>query len=108
MVFLNRIVPGAADRSYGVHVAAIAGLPRAVVTRARELLRELEASSATLSLGSNPVKAVPVLQPMLLPISNPVIEELAAIEPDALTPLEALQRLYELRQDARRVLGAEG
>lgn len=108
VVFLHRIVPGAADRSYGVHVAAIAGLPRAVVTRARELLRELEASSATLSLGSKPAKAVPVLQPMLLPTSNPVLEELAAIEPDALTPLEALQRLYELRQDARRVLGAEG
>ena len=108
VVFLHRIVPGAADRSYGVHVAAIAGLPRAVVARARELLRELESGSATLSLGFKATKSVSVLQPMLLPTSNPVIEELAAIEPDALTPLEALQRLYELRQDARRVLGAEG
>jgi hypothetical protein len=71
-------------------------------------LRELESSNSTLQLGSQPAKQIPVLQPMLLPASNPVVEALAALEPDALTPLEALQRLYELRQDARRSLGAEG
>lgn len=104
VVFLHRIVPGAADRSYGVHVAAIAGLPRAVVARARELLRELEADA----IASAAPKQAAALQPPLLPPSEPFVDEVAALEPDALTPLEALQRLYELRRDARRILGTDG
>jgi len=106
VVFLHRIVPGAADRSYGVHVAAIAGLPRAVVARARELLRELEAGASASSAPRT--KASAALQPPLLPPTDPFVDAVASIEPDALTPLEALQRLYELRRDARRILGTDG
>jgi DNA mismatch repair protein MutS len=111
VVFLHRIVEGGADRSYGVHVAALAGLPRAVVARARELLRELErqalpaegsgARGAQLPLlGSPPGEgAAP---------ADALFTQLAALEPDALSPLEALQRLYELRREARERLAMEG
>ncbi|MGE3857679.1 MAG: DNA mismatch repair protein MutS [Dehalococcoidia bacterium] len=104
VVFLHRIVDGGADRSYGVHVAALAGLPAAVVARARELLAELEAqpgrpvasreTGAQLSLLGTPEEAL--------------LRELAEIDPDGLTPLAALQRLYELRSAARRRLAIEG
>ena len=110
VVFLHRIVDGGADRSYGVHVAALAGLPRAVVARARELLRGRAARPPD---GGTPVplataggaraSATP-----LLPPAEPLLAALAAIEPDGVTPLEALQELYELRAAARRRLGHEG
>jgi DNA mismatch repair protein MutS len=100
VVFLHRIVPGAADRAYGVHVAALAGLPRAVVARAQALLEDAGVPGE----GSVP----PPTQPALAPAPDALITALAALEPDALTPLEALQRLYELRAAARRQLGVEG
>ncbi|MFN8585295.1 MAG: DNA mismatch repair protein MutS [Dehalococcoidia bacterium] len=107
VVFLHRIVPGAADRSYGVHVAALAGLPRPVVARARELLRELEA--AVLARPALPPPPTSPLQPSLLAgRADDLLEELAELDPDALTPIEALQRLYELRGVARRRLALEG
>ncbi len=104
VVFLHRIVPGAADRAYGVHVAALAGMPRAVVARARELLQQAERMPTSLEQMAS--KAV--LQPPLLPPVDAFLEEAAALEPDVLTPLEALQRLYELRAAARARLGIEG
>jgi DNA mismatch repair protein MutS len=122
VVFLHRIVDGGADRSYGVHVAALAGLPRPVVARARELLRALEARALTLEArpgalaaldggagaGTTPQVALEAgLQAVLLAGPEPLLEELAALEPDGLSPLEALQQLYELRAAARRRLGHE-
>ena len=116
VVFLHRIGEGAADRSYGVHVAALAGLPRAVVARARELLARLEAAPAGAGWadGDPPGAALPAVpaggSQLPLPAAPPeaLAEELAALEPDALSPLEALQRLYELRAAARARLGIEG
>jgi len=105
VVFLHRIVDGGADRSYGVHVAALAGLPRAVVARARELLLTFERDSGGLLATAG--GAAPIAVP-LQPVPEPLVEQLAALEPDALTPLEALQQLYELRAAARRRLGVEG
>ena len=113
VVFLHRIVDGGADRSYGVHVAALAGLPRAVIARARELLLALERDRA----GDGEAVAWNVTAPegQQLPLHAPaahvsdmLLEELAALEPDDLSPLEALQRLYELRAEARARLGVEG
>ncbi len=118
VVFLHRIVEGGADRSYGVHVAALAGLPRAVVDRARELLHQLEAErpaqrgdaagqlSLLGALRVEPLNASTTLPPVAGP--DPLLGELAALEPDALSPLEALQRLYELRREARDRLALEG
>jgi DNA mismatch repair protein MutS len=105
IVFLRRIVPGGADRSYGVHVAELAGLPKAVVQRAREVLRELES-------GDGRAASAAVVTPQLslfasTPPDDGLRRELAAIEVDAMTPLDALTRLYELRDRARGGLTKE-
>jgi DNA mismatch repair protein MutS len=88
--FLHRVVPGGADRSYGIHVAALAGLPSGVIARARQVLAELERQ--------RPLE--PPEQQLGLPMEmapDPLRKELEGIEPDSLSPLEALQKLYELR-----------
>jgi DNA mismatch repair protein MutS len=88
--FLHRVVAGGADRSYGIHVAAVAGLPAAVIARARQVLEELERQ--------RPLE--PPEQQLGLPIElapDPLRKELEGIEPDSLSPLEALQKLYQLR-----------
>jgi DNA mismatch repair protein MutS len=91
-----------------VHVAALAGLPPAVVARARELLHELERQAAGIASGpESPISNA--AQPWLLTAApDALVAELAALEPDALTPLEALERLYELRHSARQRLAVEG
>jgi DNA mismatch repair protein MutS len=96
VVFLHRILPGGADRSYGVHVARLAGLPRPVVQRAAALLAELEAGGRERA----PAAAAPQL-PLFAPADDGLRAELAALEPDAMTPLEALRKLYELAERAR-------
>ncbi len=88
--FLHRVVPGGADRSYGIHVAALAGLPSGVIARARQVLAELERQ--------RPLE--PPEQQLGLPIElapDPLRQELEDLQPDSLSPLEALQKLYELR-----------
>jgi DNA mismatch repair protein MutS len=88
--FLHRVVPGGADRSYGIHVAALAGLPSGVIARARQVLAELERQ--------RPLE--PPEQQLGLPIEmapDPLRKEIEELEPDSLSPLEALQKLYELR-----------
>jgi DNA mismatch repair protein MutS len=88
--FLHRVVPGGADRSYGIHVAALAGLPSAVIARARAILGELERQ--------RPLE--PADQQLGLPLqvpSDPLVSELEELQLDRLSPLEALQKLYELK-----------
>ena len=106
VVFLRRILPGRADRSYGVHVAQMAGLPRGVVRRAGEILLELEASGAagpaTLLDQTPGRKQKEAMQVGLFAADHPVVESLRSLEVDALSPLEALNRLYELRQMAEK------
>ncbi len=102
VVFLHTIVPGGADRSYGVHVAQLAGLPRAVVQRAQEILVELEAPRAAAGRnGRFSARAPAGVQLSLLPESSPLFDELRALDIDALSPLDAIRRLYELREAAR-------
>lgn len=91
VVFLHKIVPGGADRSYGIHVAQLAGLPQPVIQRASEILKELE-SSAGQAVNMEPV--VPQ-QMMLFPETNPLISALEKIDINALSPIEALNKLYE-------------
>ncbi|RLC58949.1 MAG: DNA mismatch repair protein MutS, partial [Chloroflexi bacterium] len=98
VVFLHRILPGGADRSYGVHVARLAGLPRPVVQRAEELLAALES-------GEGAKEAARPGAPQLALFAGAdegLREELAALEPDEMTPLEALRKLYDLAKRARR------
>jgi DNA mismatch repair protein MutS len=99
VVFLHRILPGGADRSYGVHVAQLAGLPRAVVARAQELLEELESARRTAPV--RPAEAREQL-PLFAAQESMVRRELEKLDVNAMTPLEAIQRLYELAEQARR------
>ncbi|MBO0687451.1 MAG: DNA mismatch repair protein MutS, partial [Candidatus Dormibacteraeota bacterium] len=91
--FLHRVVPGGADRSYGIHVAALAGLPPQLLARARQVLADLEQQ--------RPLEPPAVqLGLPLPPVEDPIRREIAAIEVDQLSPLEALQKLYQLRSQA--------
>jgi DNA mismatch repair protein MutS len=91
VVFLHKIVPGGTDRSYGIHVAQLAGMPGTVIQRASEILTQLEASSG------KAVKINPNLpqQLILFPETNPLVDELRNLDVNALSPIEALNRLYE-------------
>lgn len=98
VVFLHKIVPGGADRSYGIHVAQLAGLPHPVIQRAGEILQQLEISSG---------KAVKIekhipQQMNLFPETNPLLDELEALDINTLSPIEAINRLYEWQ---KRFLG---
>ena len=108
VVLLHRIVPGGADRAYGVHVAELAGLPGPVVARARELLAELDAEARRRALAEPTDGAAPAQLPLAAAGAQSLAEELAALDPDGLSPLQALQRLYELRARARRLDGGKG
>jgi DNA mismatch repair protein MutS len=94
VIFLHKIVPGGADRSYGIHVAQLAGLPRPVIQRAGEILKELESSSGK-AVRINP--ALPQ-QLTLFPETNPLLDELKELDINTLSPIEALNKLYEWRK----------
>lgn len=94
VVFLHKIVPGGADRSYGIHVGQLAGLPRPVVQRASEILSQLEASSGK-AVRINPIAS---RQLALFPETNPLLDELNAIDVNTLSPIEALNKLYEWKR----------
>ncbi len=91
VVFLHKIIPGGADRSYGIHVAQLAGLPRPVIQRANEILAQLEASSGK-AVKINPHAAQ---QMALFPETNPMLEELKGLDVNSLSPIEALNKLFE-------------
>jgi DNA mismatch repair protein MutS len=97
VVFLRRIVPGGADRSYGIHVAQLAGLPKPVIHRAQEILEELEQEAR--APGSTR-RTIEVRQLPLFAVSNPVVEELRHLDVSAMSPLEAISKLYELQKKA--------
>jgi DNA mismatch repair protein MutS len=101
VVFLHEVVAGAADRSYGVHVAQLAGLPASVVARAESILAELEAADRRA-----PVEALIDDLPLFsrvaetAPAKDALREALAAVDPDQMSPREALAALYELKRKA--------
>ena len=96
VVFLHQIVPGGADRSYGIHVAQLAGLPRDVINRADEILKELERHAPTTSV--EPSRFTSTQQIALFPETSPILEELADLDVNTLTPLEAINKLYEWKR----------
>src|SRR5579864_6851838 len=105
VVFLRKIVPGGADRSYGIHVAQLAGIPRPVIHRAEEILEELERKGdARARRKAMRDMTMPVAWQMTLFASetHPLIEEIKNLAVDELTPIEAISKLYELQQRARR------
>ncbi len=101
IVFLRKVEPGAADRSYGIEVAKLAGLPNEVIDRAREVLAEHESAERQLTAqlesdGSRP--RPPAQLTIFTPLSQPVLEKLREIDLNRLTPLEALNLLAELKK----------
>src|SRR5579859_1852834 len=93
VVFLHRIIPGGADRSYGIHVAQLAGLPRAVINRAQQILAELEASGGRAVRHTE--NEAPAQQLALFPETNPLVTELQQLDLNAMMPVEALNKLFE-------------
>ena len=94
IIFLRKIIPGGADRSYGIEVARLAGLPETVVSRAKTILRELESESG------RPAPAAPAeAQVSFAAVAeSEVIDKLRRAQVDTLSPIEALNLLYELKQ----------
>ncbi len=106
IVFLRHLEPGGADRSYGIQVGRLAGLPADVVERAREILRELEDTHSHHGEGlgrhgqHRPAAGPPPDQLSLFAVEHPVVKRLRNLDIDGLTPLQALNLLSELREEA--------
>lgn len=101
IVFLRRIVPGGTDRSYGVHVARLAGLPKKVLDRAEECLQEYDSDN------SRPAAAPAEQQPdmMCSLFSSGLAEQLLKLDVMSMTPIEAMNTLYKLQDEARKECG---
>jgi DNA mismatch repair protein MutS len=100
IVFLRKVEPGAADRSYGIEVAKLAGLPNEVVERAREVLLEHEFAEQQATAHLSPGGTPPAAQlTIFTPLSQPVLDKLREVDLNRLTPLEALNLLAELKKE---------
>jgi DNA mismatch repair protein MutS len=97
VVFLHEVAEGAGGRSWGVHVARLAGVPAPVVKRAAEVLARLEERAGRLTDAASLPLFATLRAPEAEPAPDRLREALAAIDPDALTPREALEALYRLR-----------
>ncbi len=98
VVFLHTIRPGKADKSYGIHVAQLAGVPRAVVQRAEEILKELESQHNVWTVEQDEFTARQMALFHTGP--HPVIEELRRMKIDEMSPIDAITRLYEMQRRA--------
>jgi DNA mismatch repair protein MutS len=98
VIFLHKIVPGGADRSYGIHVAQLAGLPKSVTIRAQEVLADLESHAPQKRKVS---RHRPSLQIPLFAKGSLLADEIARLDIDSMSPLEAITKLYELRRMAQ-------
>ncbi|MGH9547363.1 MAG: DNA mismatch repair protein MutS, partial [Terriglobales bacterium] len=99
IVFLRKVAPGAADRSYGIEVAKLAGLPHEVIVRAREVLAQHENAERKLMEHLSPGADPPAAQlTIFTPLSQPVLDQLREVDLNSLTPLEALNLLAQLKK----------
>ncbi|MBQ8783820.1 MAG: DNA mismatch repair protein MutS [Clostridia bacterium] len=107
ITFLRRIIPGGADGSYGIEVAKLAGVPNNVVTRARAILKELEATGVAVHMGDAPSAPQQEEDMMQISFSNEVgtelIEEIKKIDVNTLTPIEAMQKLYDIVKKSKEI-----
>ena len=95
VIFLHKIVPGGTDRSYGIHVAQLAGLPKSVLVRAQEVLAELESHAS--KKGKVPRRKAS-LQIPLFPKDSLLADEISRLDIDSMSPLEAITKLYEIKR----------
>jgi DNA mismatch repair protein MutS len=98
VIFLHKIVPGGTDRSYGIHVAQLAGLPKSVIVRAQEVLAELESHA---SKKVNVTRRKASLQIPLFSKGSLLADEINQLDIDSMSPLEAITKLYELKRIAQ-------
>ncbi len=100
IIFLHKVRPGGTDRSYGIQVARLAGLPPAVIARAKEILGELERERSGLeaAVAPEPDREAPAQLGLFPPAHDPLLRELAALETGSITPLQALNLLAEWQQ----------
>jgi len=110
VAFLRRIVPGAADKSYGIHVARLAGLPKSVTKRAEDILAELESEAATAVPAAENAKPADKQAPASMDMmgslfANSLSDKLLALDVMTMTPLEAMNELYKLQEQAKREAG---
>lgn len=112
VVFLHRVVAGGTDRSYGIHVAQLAGMPKPLIKRAQEILQDLEAQRGDFSLRMPPTNAAkPAAKgsggqssdqlPLFAPAPDPLAQAILALRVEEMSPLEAMTKLYELQRLAR-------
>jgi len=103
VIFLRKVVPGGADRSYGIHVAQLAGLPQAVIRRAGEILRNLELEQSARKDGNGEDAADrQALQFSLFGQQSEIENEITGLDIDSMSPMEAINKLYELKNKAER------
>jgi DNA mismatch repair protein MutS len=98
IVFLHQLVPGGSDRSYGIHVGRLAGLPESVVRRAREILSLLESGHHV--AGAEPPPPPDERQLALFDMEDPILQQLKSLDIDGMTPMEALNQLAEFKRRA--------
>ena len=108
VAFLRRIVAGAADKSYGIHVARLAGLPPKVTARAEEILKALEqkeSASAVAEIPAANTQEMPPAEGMASLFADGTLDELRTLDIMTMTPLEAMNTLYRLQEQARKEAG---
>jgi len=98
VVFLHKIIEGGADKSYGIHVAQLAGIPPAVIQRANYILDKLQNEAGTIEVKNvHPTEQIP-----LFPATHPVLEELKELDLNNLNPIDALNKLYEWQKEIKQ------
>jgi DNA mismatch repair protein MutS len=102
--FLRRIVPGGADKSYGLHVARLAGLPESVLKRADVILAELESQGTPVVTAPDAVSKGDVPSSDSL-FTSPVVDTLLSVDVTSMTPIEAISFLYRLQKEAKEGSG---
>jgi DNA mismatch repair protein MutS len=103
VIFLRKVIPGGADRSYGIHVAQLAGLPRAVIRRAEQILQQLEKEQTSRRNGADEELAESqALQLSIFGQTSEIESELKSLDVDSMSPIEAINKLYELKKKAER------
>ncbi len=103
IIFLRKVVRGGSDKSYGIQVARLAGIPRPVIDRAKEILKKLEANQTNRAVESETNTQLSALQE-----SPPIVRELAALKVDNITPFEAIGLLYDLKERAQAAIAPAG
>src|SRR5262249_27530516 len=102
IIFLRKVEPGKADRSYGIEVARLAGLPVEVIERARQVLKRHERSAHVVTEELSSREDEPVQIRLFEPLEPRIAERIRALNIDELRPIEALQILLELQQELKR------